>query len=213
MNQPNSLMLPTGRKSNGEIFSLDILSSPNLFFSYSEFEQLEQIIKSISEINPSKGSLEFSLAMNSRYRPHFKKESESYKVVNTYFWDKPFRSTVENRPTFINTIYEEFKTRIKIKNKNKYYNPMLVIIDDIWNLILNQSKSIGQILFIGVNNGIGQNKCLGHIPCLLLFCCYCPCRVFVLYCLALACHVLSVLCLSLSFTLSCFSCLLLSCFV
>ena len=143
MNNSKNILLPIGRQSNGELFFLDILKTPNIFISYSELFQLDNHIRQLTELERKGDSLMFYLAVNSKYRSEFKNILEDNKQTPTYFFDKPFRSKFNKKPAFINAVFKEFSRREHSKKSKNGYSTILIIIDDVWNLIVNQSKSTG----------------------------------------------------------------------
>jgi hypothetical protein len=146
------LKLSIGRLSNGEIVYLDLIQSRNIFLSYFKPEQLEAFLRNIAEYSGNSGNKMLYIATDSRYKGYFLDNGVNLNVCQTYFFDKPFRSTIKNKTEFINTIHKEYTSRNRGKNKKDKPKTIIVIIDNIWNIIQNISKSSGSKLIDLLSN-------------------------------------------------------------
>jgi hypothetical protein len=146
------LKLSIGRISNGEIVYLDLIQSRNIFISYFKSEQLDDIFKMISEYAGNSGNTKLFIASDSKYKSYFIDPNTKINGCQTYFFDKPFRSTLKNKSDFINALYKEYTSRKRAKKKKEISNQIIVIIDNIWNIIQNISKSSGSKLLELLSN-------------------------------------------------------------
>lgn len=140
------LKLGIGRVSSGEIIYLDLIQSRNIFISYFKTEQLDVILKNISEYAGKSEYTKLYIASDSKYKGYFIDPNTKINGCKTYFFDKPFRSTLKNKSDFINALYKEYTSRKRVKKKKEISNQIIVIIDNIWNIIQNISKSSGSKL-------------------------------------------------------------------
>lgn len=145
------LKLSIGRVSSGEIVYLDLIQSRNIFISYFKTEQLDDILKNISEYTGNNDNTKLYIASDSRYKDYFIYPNIEVNRCQTYFFDKPFRSTLINKSDFINALYKEYTSRKRTKIK-EISNQIIVIIDNIWNIIQNISKSSGSKLIELLSN-------------------------------------------------------------
>jgi hypothetical protein len=135
-----------GRLSNGEIVYLDLIESRNLFISYFKTEQLDVFLKNIFENAKHSDNTIFYIASDSRYKSYLKDNETKINQHQTYFFDKPFRSTIKNKSEFINSLHKEYNHRKRRKIKKEKQNSIIVVIDNIWNIIQNISKLSGSKL-------------------------------------------------------------------
>lgn len=153
MQDASDLKLPIGRNSNGDIVVLDVFQSQNIFISYSEAEQLDNVIKFFIL---NENQLKLYLAVNSRYTSYFKDRARFKEDHGFYFFDNPYRSSIKSKKSFINTIYQDYKKRTN--TTSKIFPKMIVMVDNIWNLIQSISKSTGtkflDLLFNAHQHGI-----------------------------------------------------------
>jgi hypothetical protein len=91
------LKLSIGRISNGEIVYLDLIQSRNIFISYFKSEQLDDILRNISEYAGNSGNTKLFIASDSKYKSYFIDPNTKINGCQTYFFDKPFRSTLKNK--------------------------------------------------------------------------------------------------------------------
>jgi hypothetical protein len=146
------LKLSIGRLSNGEIVYLDLIQSRNIFLSYFKTEQLETFLRNIAEYSGNANNTMLYIATDSRYKGYFLENVVKLNVCQTYFFDKPFRSTIKNKVAFINSLHKEYTSRNRGKNKKEKRQTIIVIIDNIWNIIQNISKSSGSKLIELLSN-------------------------------------------------------------
>jgi hypothetical protein len=149
------LKLSIGRLSNGEIVYLDLIQSRNIFLSYFKTEQLEAFLRNIAEYSGNADNTMLYIAIDSRYRGYYLNNEVKLNVCQTYFFDKPFRSTIKNKAEFINSLHKEYISRNRGKNKKDKPKTIIVIIDNIWNIIQNISKSSGSKLIDLLSNSYG----------------------------------------------------------
>lgn len=146
------LKLGIGRVSSGEIVYLDLIESRNIFISYFKTEQLDVILKNISEYAGKSENTKLYIASDSRYKGYFIYPNIEVNKSQTYFFDKPFRSTLKNKSEFINALHKECNSRKRNKKSKETSNQIIVIIDNIWNIIQNISKSSGSKLLELLSN-------------------------------------------------------------
>lgn len=146
------LKLSIGRISSGEIIYLDLIESRNIFISYFKTEQLDAILMNISEYAENAENTKLYIAADSKYKSYFIDTDTNINGCQTYFFDKPFRSTLKNKTDFINALHKEYTSRKRAKIKKETSNKIIVIIDNIWNIIQNISKSSGSKLIELLSN-------------------------------------------------------------
>lgn len=146
------LKLSIGRVSSGGIVFLDLIQSRNIFISYFKTEQLDAILKNVSEYAGNYDNTKLYIASDSRCKGYFIDAITKINGCQTYFFDKPFRSTLKNKSDFINALHKEYTSRKKAKKRKVISNQIIVIIDNIWNIIQNISKSSGSKLIELLSN-------------------------------------------------------------
>lgn len=155
--------LTIGIDSNGNSFTIDLLEQPNLFLSYTNEHQLYQSFNLIlSQIIQSNASTDILLAYalsEKSIKRVFKSVSENLYFIR-YNRSGNDEKHVDSKTMFWKVLLKEFNRRVKLQSKNNFAttNKLIVFIDDIFDLILNQSKKNGidflQIAVYGQSVGI-----------------------------------------------------------
>jgi hypothetical protein len=158
--------LKIGRESNGDDFVIDLSAESNLFISYTEESQLHHSFKNIlnqfeSSFNPDKTQFAYALS-DKTARNILKGISEEFYFAK--FIRNEYRSGhIDTKPLFWNALLKEYKRRAQqfksAAGGNAGSNPILLIfIDDIFDLVLSQTKKEGlsflEIAFYGAQVGI-----------------------------------------------------------
>lgn len=139
-----SIQLTIGRDSCGKLHTIDLMALPNLFISYSEEEQMPQMLQGIlQDIN--KDDCQARVAL-------FSGQSilEDLLTLNSVQLHLPFTKphseidTIRNIDAFIAELLNEIRMRKKRANSNKrikvFEIPIIVVIDNIFEVITSRHK-------------------------------------------------------------------------
>lgn len=144
-----------GRNSNGEHQMIDLIEIPLLMISYCEEYQLKNIFTQLCTLSyPYKQNDYFVISQ---------KRSKNWEThmgnVYVYYKDNPENSNVQNKMKLLKKVTDEISRReLLIKKQElhdfKKYHSLntwkkekityqFFVVDDIWDIIISKSKSIG----------------------------------------------------------------------
>jgi len=148
-----SLLLTIGRNSNGEIRAIDLVTLPHLFISYSETNQLEDCLRSLSLIGGTEHPLTWYLAVDSSRSVLFEAKADGFNTIENFYRDDPMLGTIPTRGLFIKALHTELTLR---KKKKTVAKEIIIVMDDIWDMVIHQDKQTGKRLLMLLTEGHKQ---------------------------------------------------------
>jgi hypothetical protein len=158
--------LKIGRESNGNDFVIDLYAESNLFISYTEEVQLYHSFKNILnqfEASFSPENTRFAYALSDKTARNILKGIPEQFYFAKFIRNEYRSGHIGTKPLFWSALLKEYKRR-SLQSKsaaggNAVSQPILLIfIDDIFDLVLSQSKKEGfsflEIAFYGGKVGI-----------------------------------------------------------
>lgn len=143
------IAIPIGKSSNGIAEEVDLTTMPHLFLSFSEEDQLyhylEYLLHSWNQITDFTCQLATALSLESynALQKHFSRPKPFYSWIR----NNPEMGTIGSKPAFIQAIFKELKKRQKKTessiNVNYEFQPLIVIIDDLLEMLVNKRKTTG----------------------------------------------------------------------
>lgn len=169
------LPLVIGYLSLNEEFSCNIIALPNLFISYSEENQIHELIRSLYA-QLTNTAIKVSMAVSKETYSLVEGIANENNIVHLYITNETLKIVPNNYKIFIDKHIRELKRRLKLfersnisdindyntlRESNKKLKPLarvIIIVDDIFQLVLGKHKSTGvrflQLLIDGPTFGI-----------------------------------------------------------
>ncbi|HSN61742.1 MAG TPA: hypothetical protein VLR49_12455 [Ferruginibacter sp.] len=166
--------LVIGRQSSGEDHIVNLAALPHLFISYSHDVQLPDIFSSfIKSVLQDKKPVQFSLSLSSRLAIQVEPLVPEDDLLIKFTHKDYEAGKINTIDEYIKVLMLELKTRKLLSNKFTAsagsHLPLLVFIDDIFEIIMSQKKTSlsfiemlitgaqQQIYFIMGSSGIYRN--------------------------------------------------------
>ncbi len=145
------LTLIIGKGSNNDLFEVDLMALPHLFVSYSEPGQINLFLKDAVETltrQAGSGNLQFACALSKAMYSGVENYLRKVKLFSLFIRNEALESARGSKYLFMRTLMKELKRRQKIKlspgkNSVSKLNPLVVIIDDIFDIIITKRKYTG----------------------------------------------------------------------
>lgn len=135
------LLFPIGKQSNGTDYHINLLGGSHVFISYSEGYQLNDFIKRLLQLRIESNKTIFQLFIATTKRRMQEIEVHDFSAFY-FFRDEPLEGFVQSKAHFILHLNKEINKRQKLPEKNNL-PPVIVIIDDVWDIIRSTRKSTG----------------------------------------------------------------------
>ena len=137
--------LVIGRQSSGEDHIINLAELPHLFISYSQDVQLPDIFSSfITSILQGKNPVQFSLSLSSRLATHVEPLVPAENLLIKFTHKAYEAGEINTIDEYIKVLMLEMKTRKLLSNKLAAsagrHLPLLVFIDDIFEIIMSSQK-------------------------------------------------------------------------
>ena len=140
------LTLIIGKGSNNDLFEVDLMALPHLFVSYSETWQINLFLKDTVDTltrHAGPGELQFACALSKEMYSGLENYLGKVKLISVFIRNEALESARGSKYLFMQALMKEMKRRQRVKQSSGKLIPMIVIIDDIFEIIITKRKYTG----------------------------------------------------------------------